>query len=77
VIVAVIAMRMVQVAVDEIVDVVPMRYRFVTAARAMDVARLMAATVVIRCALVGIRCIDRERMLVDMITVHMMQMTVV
>ena len=76
-IVAVIAMRMVQVAVDEIVDVVPMRYRFVTAARAMDVTRLMAATVVIRCALVGIRCIDRERMLVDMITVHMMQMTVV
>jgi hypothetical protein len=77
VVVAVIAVRMVQVTVDEIIDVVPMRYGFVTARRAVDVARVMAATIVIRCTLVGILRIDRERMLVDMIAVHMMQMTVV
>jgi hypothetical protein len=77
VVVAVIAVRMVQVAIDEIIDVVPMRHGFVTARRAVNVARLMAATVVIRSALVGIFRIDRERMLVDVIAVHVMQMAVV
>jgi hypothetical protein len=77
VVIAVIAVRMVQVAIDEIIDVVPMRHGFVTARRAVNVARLMAATVVIRSALVGIFRIDRERMLVDVIAVHVMQMAVV
>jgi hypothetical protein len=76
-VVAVVAVRMVQVAVDEIIDVIPMRHGFVTARRAMDVARLMTATVVTRCTLVGVFRSDCERMLVYMVAVHMMQMTVV
>jgi hypothetical protein len=59
VVVAVIAVRMMQVAIDEIIDVVRMRHGFMTARRAVNVARLMAATVVIRSALVGIFRIDR------------------
>jgi hypothetical protein len=59
VVVAVIAVRMMQVAIDEIIDVVRIRHGFMTARRAVNVARLMAATVVIRSALVGIFRIDR------------------
>ena len=76
-VVAVIAVRMVQAGVDEIFDVVPVRHGFVTACRSVDVSRIMAATAVTRCALVGIFRIDRECMLVCMIAVRMMQMTVV
>jgi hypothetical protein len=43
VVVAVIAVRMMQVAIDEIIDVVPMRHGFMTARRAVNVARLMAS----------------------------------
>jgi uncharacterized membrane protein HdeD (DUF308 family) len=77
VVVAVIAMRMVQVSVDEIIDVVAMRHGFVTARRAVDVGRIMAATAVTRRTLVGIFRTDRECMLVYMIAVRMMHMTVV
>jgi hypothetical protein len=74
VVVAVIAVRMVQVAVDEIVDVIPMRHRFMAAPRPVDVARRVAAAA--RRALVGIFGADFEPVLVDMIAVRMMQMTV-
>jgi hypothetical protein len=74
-VVAVIAVRMVQVAVDEIVDVVPMRHCVVTARRAVDVARLVAAAA--RRTLVRIFGAHFEPVLVYMIAVHMMQMTVV
>jgi hypothetical protein len=47
VIVAVIAVRMVQMAVHEVVDVVAVRHRFVAAAGAMDVTLRMAAAVVL------------------------------
>jgi hypothetical protein len=77
VVVAVIAVRMVQVTVDAIIDVVPVRHGFVTACRSVDVSRIMAATAVTRCTLVGIFRTDRERMLIYMIAVRMMQMTVV
>jgi hypothetical protein len=43
VVVAVIAVRMVQVAVDEIVDVIPVRHRFMAAPWSVNVARLVTA----------------------------------
>ncbi len=73
-VVAVIAVRMVQVAVDEIVDVIPMRHRFMAAPRAVNVARVVAAAA--RRALVRIPGAHFEPVLVDMIAVRMMQMTV-
>jgi hypothetical protein len=66
-----IAVRMVQPAIHEIVDVVTMRYRFVSATwtvlvRAMDFRRAMH----------GICGVDRDGMLIDVILVHMMEVPV-
>jgi hypothetical protein len=74
VVVAVIAVRMVQVAVDEIVDVIPMRHRFMAAPRSVNVARIVAAAA--RRALVRIFGAHFEPVLVYMIGVRMMQMTI-
>ena len=74
VVVAVIAVRMVQVAVDEIVDVISMRHRFMAAPTSVNVARVVAAAA--RRALVRIFGAHFELMLVYMIAVRMMQMTV-
>ncbi|WP_426436161.1 hypothetical protein [Bradyrhizobium genosp. P] len=70
-IIAMITVRMVQPAVYEIVYVIAMRHRFVSAMwtvymRAMDV----------RCALHGICGIDRDSVLIHVILVHMMEMAV-
>ncbi|WP_277043388.1 hypothetical protein [Caballeronia mineralivorans] len=74
VVVAVIAVRMVQVAVDEIVDVIPVRHRFMAAPWSVNVARLVTAAA--RRAFVRIFGAHFELMLVYMIAVRMMQMTV-
>src|ERR1700756_1301424 len=74
-VVAVIAVRMVQVAIDEIVDVIPMRHRFMAAPRSVNVARGVAAAA--RRELVRIFCAYFEPVFVYVIIVHMMQMTVV
>jgi hypothetical protein len=74
VVVAVIAVRMVQVAVDDIVDVIPMRYRFMAAPGSVNVARFVAAASMR--PLFGSLGADFESVLVYMIAVRMMQMTV-
>src|SRR6201987_5643654 len=66
-----ITMRMMQPAFYEIVDMVPMRHRFVSAVwtvrvRAMDFGR----------ALHGICSVDRDGVLVHVILVHMMEMAI-
>jgi hypothetical protein len=67
-----ITVRMVQPAVYEIVDMVAMRHRFVSAVwtvrvRAMDFGR----------ALHGICGVDRDGVLIHVILVHMMEMAIV
>ena len=62
-VVAVIAVRMVQVAVDKIVDVIPMRHRFVAAPRSVNVARVVAPAA--RRALVRIFGAHFESVLVE------------
>lgn len=76
VVVAVIAMGMVKMPVDDVVDVVTMGNRFVTAAGAMDVARLMSRTCVIRCADVRVRGGNLDHMFIDVIAMGMMQMAI-
>jgi hypothetical protein len=71
VIVAVIAVRMMQVPIDQIVDMVAMRDGLVPASGPMRVAAFDLGRAAVR-----IRRSDRERMLVDVIVVHMMQMAV-
>ena len=72
VVVAMIAMRMMQPSAHEIIDVVTMGHGFVSAGRPMLVraARL-------RRALHGIGGVDRDDVLIDMILVQVMEMAVV
>ncbi len=60
-IIAMIAMRVVQMAVDDVIDMVSMRNSLVSAAWTMNMARRMPRTRVGRCALVRIggRHLDR------------------
>jgi hypothetical protein len=72
VIVTVIAMRMMQPAVHEVIDVVTMRYRFVSAMWGM-----LVCAAGFRRAVHGICGVDRDDMFVDVILMHMVEMAVV
>ena len=53
-VVAVVAMRVVKVAGDAIIRVAAVRYRLVTAAGPVHMARLMPTTTMVRSAAVGV-----------------------
>ena len=76
-IVAVVAMRMVQVAVDQVIDVVAMRDGLVSAARAMNVLGIMAAAIVVRRTSVRIRRGNRDHVFFDAAAIRMVEMPVV
>jgi hypothetical protein len=67
-----IAMRMMQPAIYEVIQVVAMRYRLVSA-----IWTVRVRAVVLRRAAHGINGADRNDMFVDVVLVHMMQMTIV
>ena len=77
VIVAMIAMRVMQVAADAIIDVIAMRHRLVTAAGRVDMAGFMTGAAVIRGAAIGVFAGNLNHVLVDMIAMRVMQVTVV
>ena len=54
-IVAVVAVRMVQVPVNKVADVIPVRHRFVPAARTMNVPWSVRRAAMLRRAAIGIR----------------------
>lgn len=68
--------RVVQVAVDEVVDMIPMGQGLVTAAWAMHVAGFVPWAAVVRRADRRIDVTDRYDVFVDVVAVRMMQMTV-
>jgi hypothetical protein len=72
-----VAVRMMQMSVDEIVGVIPVRHRFVTAARTMPMRRIMSAATVVGRAAIGVGCAHLDDVLVDVIFMRVMQMTVV
>src|SRR5579864_4996431 len=76
VVVAMIPVRVMQVTVDKIINVIPMWHRFVTAPGAMDVSRIVAAAVVARRSLVRISRADLEPVLVYVIVMRMVQMPI-
>jgi hypothetical protein len=71
-----VAVRVVQVAIDEIVDVVAMRHGLVTAPGPVLVSRLMSRTLVLGRASVRVRSGDLDRVLVDVVGMHVMEMAV-
>lgn len=76
-IVAVIAVWMMQVAIDQIIDVVAVRDRLVTASWAMNMAGLVPRARVSRRAPVGILRRHLYDMFIDVTRMHVMQVTIV
>ena len=76
-VVAMVTVRMVQVAVDQVVDVVTVRDGFVATTGTMDVAGLVAAAFVLGRAAVGVGGRDGDHVLVDVVAMRMVQVTVV
>lgn len=77
VIIAMIAMRMMQASIDEIVDVVTVRNCLMTAAGAMPMRRFMSARTVLRRATIGVAVGHFEDVVLGMAILHMLQMTVI
>jgi len=72
-----IAVRVVQVAVDEVIDVITVRHRFVTATGAVDVSGFVAAAGVLRRADIRVGGGHLKNVIVHMVPVGMVQMAVV
>jgi hypothetical protein len=70
-------MRVVQMALDEIVDMIAVRDLRVATIRAMDVPRFMATALMVGCACIGVRCGDFKHALIDVVAMGMMQVAIV
>jgi hypothetical protein len=76
-IVAVVAVRMVQMPGDEIIDMIPMRNRFVTATGAMNVSRIMSGAAMVGCASIRVLVAHFNPVFVHMVRVRMVKMAIV
>ena len=77
VIIAVIAVRVMQVTIYEIIDVIAMRHRGVAAVRAVLVRLLVPLASVLRRAVGRIGRADFERVFLDLVSLHVMQVAIV
>ncbi|WP_186064821.1 hypothetical protein [Burkholderia gladioli] len=75
-VVAVITVWMMQVAIDEIVNVIAMRHRFVAATRPVNMPRFMTTTLVVGRAALRIDAADLDHVLVNMVPMGMMQVPI-
>lgn len=64
-------------AVDEIVDMIAVRDRFVAAARTVDVSSVMSGAVMVGRATIRVLVAHLNAMFIDMISVRMVKMTIV
>lgn len=76
-IIAVIAVDVVQVTVDHVVDVVTVWDRFVPTPRPVNVPRLVSAALMSRRAVIRVDLGYSDHVLIDVVTVRMMQVPVV
>jgi len=76
VVVAMIAVWVMQVAVDQIVDMIAVRYRLVSASGPVNVIRGMGATIMVRRTSIRIFRADLDPMFVYVVTMWMMQMPI-
>ena len=72
-----IAMRMVQLSIHQVIGMVPMRDSFVTASRAVPVACVMSADATSLRASGGVGSAHLDHMFVNVILMRVMQVTVV
>jgi hypothetical protein len=75
-IIAMVAVRVMKMPFDQVVHVIPMRHSFMPASRSMHVALVVRAAAVVGCAPVGVRLRYFNLMFIDVITAHMVQMSV-
>ena len=68
-----VAMRMMQVAFYQVIDMVSVWNPVVAAFGTMNVPFVVTAAGMPICASVGVRCVHRKHVLIDMIPVHMVQ----
>jgi len=71
-----VAVRMVQVAVDQIVDVIAVRHGFMAASRPVHVVGSMAGALVVRGAAIGVSLRNFDDVLIDVVAMRMLQVTV-
>ncbi|WP_168175672.1 hypothetical protein [Pseudomonas sp. PA15(2017)] len=76
-VVAMVAVRVMQVSIDEIVHMIAMGNGLMAAARSMHMIRSVSATLVIRRAGIRVLGVYFQAVFVHMITVRMMQVTIV
>ena len=76
VVVTMIAVWVMQVAVDQIVDMIAVRYRLVSASGPVNVIRGMGATIMVRRTSIRIFRADLDPMFVYVVTMWMMQMPI-
>jgi hypothetical protein len=75
-IIAMVAVRVMKMPVDQVVHVIPMGHSFMPASRSMHMARVVRTAAVLGCAPVGIGLRYFNLMFIDVIAVHMVQMPI-
>ena len=76
-IVAVVAVRMVEMPIDEVVDVIAVRHGLVAASGTVDVVRIVPRAAMLGGAADRVGLVDGERMRIDVVVVCMVQRAVV
>lgn len=76
-VVAVAAVRVVKVALDQVIGVIAMRHHRMSAAGAVDVIGGVAGAAMVRRALGGVGRVDRDRVFIDVIAVDVVQVSIV
>jgi hypothetical protein len=75
-VVAVLAMSMVHMAADHIIEVIAVRNAFMPAFRAVSVFTFVRSTLVVRRACVWVGSADSNRMLIDVAVMEVMHVTI-
>ncbi|MEJ1118153.1 hypothetical protein V9K92_06705 [Phyllobacterium sp. CCNWLW109] len=76
-IIAMIAMWMMQMPIHEIINMIPVGYGLVAAARTMHMVSIVARAMMFRCAAIRISSAYLKHVLINMVAMRVMQMAIV
>jgi len=77
VIIAMISMWMMETTIHNVVDMISMRHSLMLTAWTVNVVRIMTCAYVIRCALIWIFLGHLQTVFIDVVTMHMVKMSIV
>lgn len=75
-VVAMVAMLMVKPPIDEIIDVISVRHRFMTATRSVNMAMFMPDMILQWMAAIRVRCRHFDDVFIDMVAMGMVEMSI-